>query len=143
MSKLPFIRIFGGVTMGKNLNMRLRVENNRFEASHKLINYCGDCANLHGHSYRLDVDFSGEVQPDKGMVCDFKLLKKAIKATTSQFDHKYVNDVMDENPTAENMAIKILHDLRCELDDLGLSYIEIARIQLWETEHCCAIIEVE
>ena len=127
----------------QTLKMKLLVENNRFEASHNLLNYDGDCANLHGHSYRLDVEVTGDRQHGTGMICDFKLLKKAIKATTDQFDHKYINDIMDVNPTAENMALRILHDLQCNLDEMGLAFVEITKIQLWETEHCCAIIEVE
>lgn len=125
------------------LKSKLKVENNRFEASHNLLNYNGDCANLHGHSYRLDVEVQGRIQESSGMICDFKLLKKAIKAVTDQFDHKYINDIMDKNPTAENMALRILHSLRCEMDALGLQTIDITKIQLWETEHCCVIIEVE
>ena len=125
-----------------NLTLKLKVENNRFEASHNLLNYDGDCANLHGHSYRLDVEVEGMIQTASGMICDFKLLKKAIRTVTDQFDHKYINDIMDLNPTAEHMALKILSDLRCEMDSLGLNNIKITKIQLWETEHCSAIIEV-
>lgn len=124
------------------LKMKLKVENNRFEASHNLLDYDGDCANLHGHSYRLDVEVTGE-RLKSGMICDFKLLKKAIRMTTDQFDHKYINDIMDVNPTAENMALRILNDLQCNLDSIGLAHIEVTKIQLWETEHCCAVIEVE
>lgn len=127
----------------QTLKMKLLVENNRFEASHNLLNYDGDCANLHGHSYRLDVEVTGDKLTSSGMICDFKLLKKAIKKTTDQFDHKYINDIMDVNPTAENMALRILHDLQCNMDEMGLAFVEITKIQLWETEHCCAIIEVE
>lgn len=123
------------------LKQKLRVENNRFEASHNLLDYDGDCANLHGHSYRLDVEIQGSIQPS-GMICDFKQLKKAIKLTTEQFDHKYLNDILDKNPTAENLAMRIIHDLRSNFDKLGLHYIELKKVELWETEHCCAIIEV-
>ena len=122
---------------------KLRVENVRFEASHNLLNYDGDCANLHGHSYRLDVEFLGRINESTGMICDFKVLKQSVKSTTDQFDHKYINDVMDVNPTAENMATKIFHDLRSNMDSAGLQNIEITKVQLWETEHCCAIIEVK
>ena len=125
------------------LKQKLRVENNRFEASHNLLDYDGDCANLHGHSYRLDVEVQGKIQPSSGMICDFKQLKKAIKLTTEQFDHRYLNDIMDNNPTAEHLAMRILHDLQCNMDKVGLAHIELTKIELWETEHCCAIIEVE
>ena len=35
------------------------------------------------------------------MVCDFTHIKKQIH---DQLDHKYLNDIVDFNPTAENMA---------------------------------------
>lgn len=125
------------------LKMKLKAVNNRFEASHNLLNYDGDCANLHGHSYRLDVEVEGAVDPSTGMVCDFKVLKKAIRAVTDQFDHKYINDIMDKNPTAENMLMRMFSDLRVEMDKMGLAHISISKMQLWETENCCAIIEVK
>lgn len=125
------------------LKMKLKAVNNRFEASHNLLNYDGDCANLHGHSYRLDVEVEGAVDPSTGMVCDFKVLKKAIRAVTDQFDHKYINDIMDKNPTAENMLMRMFSDLRVEMDNKGLAHISISKMQLWETENCCAVIEVK
>ena len=35
------------------------------------------------------------------MVCDFTHIKKQIH---DQLDHKYLNDIVDFNPTAENIA---------------------------------------
>lgn len=35
------------------------------------------------------------------MVCDFTHIKRQIH---DQLDHKYLNDIVDFNPTAENMA---------------------------------------
>lgn len=52
----------------------------RFEASHRLRFHEGACRNLHGHSYVLEVYVEGEEQtegPAKGMVVDFKALKRA------------------------------------------------------------------
>src|SRR6476646_11311270 len=47
-----------------------------FEASHSLPNHAGKCRELHGHSYRVELAFEGEIKPargesDDGMVTDF------------------------------------------------------------------------
>lgn len=38
---------------------------------------------------------------NNGMVCDFTHIKKMVQ---DKLDHKYLNDVVDFNPTAENIA---------------------------------------
>lgn len=78
----------------------------KFEAAHHLPNYDGDCHKLHGHTYQLDVTISGVVKAD-GFVLDFKKMKRIISdKVISQFDHSYINEYI-ENPTAENIIIKI------------------------------------
>ena len=48
----------------------------KFEMAHALYGYDGVCANLHGHSYRLNVTIRGDVKNEHthskdGMVMDF------------------------------------------------------------------------
>ena len=50
----------------------------KFDSAHKLPNYKGDCANLHGHSYKLFVSVKGDVDSN-GFVIDFKYLKQIVK----------------------------------------------------------------
>ena len=62
------------------------------------------CNRLHGHSYEVSLQVSGEIRDD-GMVLDFAEIKRAWKKIDSKLDHRYLNDVPGlENPTAENMA---------------------------------------
>lgn len=42
-----------------------------------------------------------ETLDENGMVVDFSHIKEIVKG---KLDHKFLNDVMDANPTAENMA---------------------------------------
>jgi 6-pyruvoyltetrahydropterin/6-carboxytetrahydropterin synthase len=64
-----------------------------FEMAHALPGYLGDCKNLHGHSYRLEITVRGlplhrPGHPNDGMVMDFKTLKKIVKnAVLDDFDH--------------------------------------------------------
>lgn len=67
-----------------------------FEAAHRLSNYAGDCRQLHGHTYKLEVTISGPVQADTDMVLDFKVLKEILKsAVLVPFDHALI---LKDNP---------------------------------------------
>lgn len=72
-----------------------------FDASHRLKNYDGKCANLHGHRWKVIVWVQGELTGD--MLVDFGEIKKRIEF----FDHSNLNDSF-ENPTAENIAQELL-----------------------------------
>lgn len=61
----------------------------RTETGHRLVDYDGKCAHLHGHSYLWEVaaeNVNGGLD-DKGMVVDFKDLKAAMKAVLDPLDH--------------------------------------------------------
>lgn len=112
----------------------------RFEAAHRLLNYEGACANLHGHSYKVEITIHGPVGPD-GFVIDFKNIKETVGAwLNSVFDHAVILElgdpilsaiqgmclktfVMEVRPTAEHMAQLILNNF---------DFIE--KVVLWETE---------
>jgi 6-pyruvoyltetrahydropterin/6-carboxytetrahydropterin synthase len=84
----------------------------RFEAAHHLLNYSGACENNHGHSYWMEVRLKGQINRDTGMVVDYKELKSTVqKYIIDVFDHSTINDVMDCNPTAENMLYFIWETL--------------------------------
>lgn len=79
--------------------VRKRLE---ISAAHKLeLSYESKCTGLHGHNWIIDVYLRSESLNEDGMVMDFTHIKKAIH---DKFDHKVINDVVDFNPTAENLA---------------------------------------
>ncbi|MGD9343567.1 MAG: 6-carboxytetrahydropterin synthase, partial [Desulfuromonadales bacterium] len=45
-----------------------------FAAAHNLINYQGDCENLHGHNWRVEVTVAAEKLDNAGLGIDFKIL---------------------------------------------------------------------
>lgn len=78
-------------------------------AAHQLkLDYESKCSNLHGHNWIIDVYLRSETLNKNGMVMDFALIKQKIQ---SRFDHKVINDVVDFNPTAENLAKYICDEL--------------------------------
>jgi 6-pyruvoyltetrahydropterin/6-carboxytetrahydropterin synthase len=76
-----------------------------FSASHLLeglpVNH--KCGRLHGHTYRVRVEFSGERDP-VGFIIDYGELEWVRNLITTRLDHRHLNDVLDINPTAENIA---------------------------------------
>jgi len=92
-----------------------------FEAAHRLPNLPPEhkCTRLHGHSYRVIVSVSGEVDPTLGWVMDFGDIKDAFRPIEAQLDHYYLNEVEGlENPTSENLAAWIWDKLIIALPSL-------------------------
>jgi 6-pyruvoyltetrahydropterin/6-carboxytetrahydropterin synthase len=78
-----------------------------FEAAHRLpqVPAGHKCARLHGHSYRVEVQVSGEVDATTGWVLDFADLSEAFRPVRERLDHYYLNDIDGlENPTSEVLA---------------------------------------
>ncbi len=86
--------------------VRKRLE---ISAAHYLkLDYESKCANLHGHNWIIDVYLRSETLNANGMIMDFSHIKKKIQ---DKVDHKVINDIVDFNPTAENLAKYICDEL--------------------------------
>lgn len=101
-----------------------------FEAAHYLPNYDGPCKNLHGHSFKLLVEVKGHINPETGMVIDFKELKKIVdESIISMLDHSDLNQLLS-NPTAEYMVYYIWTVIRPTLP----RGVTLSKVRLYETE---------
>ena len=70
--------------------------------AHRLnLNYESKCANLHGHNWIVTVWCKSQTLDANGMVMDFTHIKREVQ---DKLDHKFLNDVVPFNPTAENIA---------------------------------------
>lgn len=70
--------------------------------AHRLnLNYESKCANLHGHNWIVTVWCKSQTLDANGMVIDFTHIKREVQ---DKLDHKFLNDVVEFNPTAENIA---------------------------------------
>ena len=70
--------------------------------AHRLnLNYESKCANLHGHNWIVTVWCKSQSLDANGMVMDFTHIKREVQ---DKLDHKFLNDVVPFNPTAENIA---------------------------------------
>lgn len=90
-----------------------------FEAAHRLTRVPVEhkCARMHGHSYRLRVTVHAAAVDDRGMVVDYADLSIVGDWLAGHIDHQVLNDVLDLEPTAENLA-RHFHGVTAELVDL-------------------------
>lgn len=127
-----------------------------WEMSHRLPFHKGDCKNIHGHTYRIRLEITGE--PDaNGIVIDYFELKNLVAPIISKLDHAFICDSsdglmldflrehgmkyfeLDCPSTAENIA----HFFLKEMMPLFVQYTHCdrLRIRLQETEDVYAEVE--
>jgi 6-pyruvoyltetrahydropterin/6-carboxytetrahydropterin synthase len=105
-----------------------------FEAAHQLFKVpeAHKCRRMHGHSYRVELELSGPVDPHSGFVADFFDVEAAFAPLHQKLDHHYLNEIEGlENPTAENIAIWIWDRVKPVLPQL-------ATVIVYETQDCWA-----
>ncbi len=78
--------------------------------------------NYHGHNYEMEVQITGEIDPETGYVYDLGKLSNIIKMhIEGRFDHKNLNldciEFKDLNPTAENIVVVIWQILRGQIEE--------------------------
>lgn len=117
-----------------------------FSYGHRLLNHDGKCRYLHGHNGMLEVDVEAEVLDDMGMVIDFSRVNEVVKTWVNEnLDHrmllcradpvvKLMQDagepvyVMEDNPTAENIAALVWQ----AANQAGL---RVSEVRIWETSN--------
>ena len=88
-----------------------------FEAAHQLKNVeeGHKCRRLHGHSFRVRIYVTGDLDPDKGWVMDFAEIERVFQPILhDSLDHRLLNDIpgLEDNPTSENVSIWIWRQLK-------------------------------
>ena len=110
-----------------------------FAAAHTLRGYPGDCAKMHGHNWKIEVQISGEKLNEIGMVIDFKEIKRHAKEVVKELDHSYLNEhpsFIDSNPTAENIAVYLFKEIERRISSDSVS---MHSITVWENDRNCVI----
>lgn len=122
----------------------------QFDACHMLDGHNHKCHNLHGHTYRLIVEISGELicsGSSADMVMDYADLKTIVKQhIIDRLDHAYL---YHQNNTNECRLASLLQEMQrkifafpCRTTAEGMSkyifdclsqYIPVSKITLWET----------
>ena len=122
---------------------------------HRVKDHESKCANLHGHNAVVWVHATSDSLDALGRVVDFSVLKEKVGGWIhDNWDHNTVvfekdRDllealekvdspkkafILDNNPTAENMAEYLLREVAPKvLEGTG---VEVTKIVFWETENC-------
>ena len=100
-----------------------------FSAAHYVENYEGKCANLHGHTWVVEIVLSGETLVN-GMLVDFGVAKELLDAILP--DHTSLNDRYDFNPTAENLACYFYNNYHIPQN------VTLESVTVWESDSCSA-----
>ena len=109
-----------------------------FAAAHRLVNYQGDCENLHGHNWKVEVVLRGRELDESGVLVDFKEVKDATREVLKEVDHHYLNDLpffREHNPSSENIARYLFECLTQRLNNANRW---IYRVSAWESADACA-----
>lgn len=109
-----------------------------FSAAHYVPSEsAGECSNLHGHTYFVNVTIAGDKLDESGFLVNFSLIKKLIH---NRFDHSSLNEHADlfsnedpsRFPTTENVA-RILYEITQEFLDGTSNRPRCVQIFLRET----------
>lgn len=110
-----------------------------FDSAHKLNYYEGKCKQLHGHRFTYQVGIKHKVNTITGIALDFKKVKETLReCIEDRYDHQYLNDVLEDEPTAENLAIDIFKNLQGYCLGDYVTYVEV-----FESPECSALITRE
>jgi len=130
----------------------------RWEMGHRLQCHKGKCFNLHGHSYKLQIEFEGKVDKNSGMVLDYFDVKDIVAPIVDKLDHtvivwekdteliemlKHLNSshvIMSFETTAENLVGYFLKEISNTNLPSGISGI---KVRVCETENTYAEDEVK
>lgn len=130
----------------------------RWEMGHRLQCHKGKCYNLHGHSYKMQIEFTGEIDKNSGMVLDYFDVKDIVAPIVDKLDHtvivwekdsaliemlKKLNSahvVMPFETTAENLVIYFLDKISKANLPSGISKI---KVRVCETENTYAEDEIK
>lgn len=122
-----------------------------FDMAHMLDRHDGKCKNLHGHTYKLQVEVVGDLHQageKSGMVMDYSDLKAIVKThILDEMDHAFIYDTTSER---ETKVAKLLQDLNSKtfgmpvrttaeqmakfiFERLQAVGLPVSLIRLWET----------
>ncbi len=101
-----------------------------FDAAHRLPEVEGPCKNLHGHRWVVEAYVRFKEVDRSGVAMDFKRIKADLHSLG--LDHTYLNERMEDPPSAENVA-KFFYS---KMKEMGY---DVAMVKVWETPNYAAI----
>jgi 6-pyruvoyltetrahydropterin/6-carboxytetrahydropterin synthase len=91
------------------------------------------CARVHGHSFLIELELAGPIDPELGWLIDYNDIAAAFEPLRLALDHRLLNEVEGlENPTSELIA-------RWIFDRLSPSLNALTAVTIMETPETRAI----
>ncbi len=109
-----------------------------FSAAHQLRGYKGNCENIHGHNWRVQISVIAERLNEIEIGMDFRDLKKISREVILPLDHAFLNEVFpftEKNPSSENIAKWIYDSLKKKVNNGNL---KVAAVTVWESDTASA-----
>jgi 6-pyruvoyltetrahydropterin/6-carboxytetrahydropterin synthase len=109
-----------------------------FSAAHQLRGYKGNCENMHGHNWRVQINISAERLNDIDIAMDFREVKQIARDVISPLDHAFLNEVFpftEKNPSSENIAKWIYDSMKKRINEDDL---RVAGVTVWESDSASA-----
>ena len=102
-----------------------------FSAAHQVKGYPGDCAGVHGHTYRVEVAIKQQKLDKIGMAMDFRRIHTVLNAVLKELDHTNLNTLSffkKHNATAEWIAVYIHQIMKKKIKS-------VCSVTVWEGTH--------
>jgi len=105
----------------------------QFSAAHSLSGYQGNCAQMHGHNWIIEVFVKCRELNDIGIGIDFREIRQAIKNIIDDLDHSCLNEhpeFKDTNPSSENIARFLYRRLG---EKINSANVKVSKVKVSET----------
>jgi 6-pyruvoyltetrahydropterin/6-carboxytetrahydropterin synthase len=104
-----------------------------FDAAHRLVDYDGPCARMHGHSFHVEAAVTGSRLGPEHLLVDFHDLRRLLEEVVGPFDHNCLNETApfaETSPTSENIARHIYRALAGMMkrlpDGVSLAWVSVS-----------------
>jgi 6-pyruvoyltetrahydropterin/6-carboxytetrahydropterin synthase len=109
-----------------------------FAAAHQLRGYQGNCENIHGHNWRVQINLIADRLNEIDIAMDFREVKKIAREVIAPLDHSFLNDVFpftEKNPSSENISKWIFDSLKKKMNH---DNVRVAAVTVWESDTASA-----
>ena len=134
------------------MKVKIGIEGFTIDSAHYTLSSPED-SQIHGHTYILNVEVEGEINPSNGFVIDFNKLKSEVEKIVKEWDHKLIvpkkdvekisisgpfrNEIKiieEDYPTAEYIGFEIAKEIYNRIN-------MPVKVKIYEGKDSYAIIE--
>jgi 6-pyruvoyl-tetrahydropterin synthase len=105
------------------MRLRIGIENFSVDSAHYTLSSEPN-SQIHGHTYRINVEIEGEVNPATGFVMDFDELRRVVKEILRRWDHKLIV------PASDKDKVRLAGPFRSEIVYINAPYPTVEYIGL-------------